>query len=133
MTDNESTALVVVVAAVIERDGRLLVSRRLKGTHLAGLWEFPGGKCEQGEPHQTCLERELAEELGVTSTVGDELLVTTHAYPERTVRLHFRHATIAGEPKPLLGQELMWIRRQDLDQLSFPAADRDLIELLIQK
>ena len=132
LTGHESTALVVVVAGVIEREGRLLVSRRLEGTHLAGLWEFPGGKCEPGEPHRTCLERELAEELGVASTIGDELLVTTHAYPERTVRLHFHHATISGEPKPLLGQELMWIAREDLDQLSFPAADRNLIELLSQ-
>jgi mutator protein MutT len=121
---------VVVVAAVIEREGRLLVSRRLKGTHLAGLWEFPGGKCEPGEPHDACLRRELAEELGVASTVGDELLVTEHAYPQRTVRLHFRHAVIHGEPKPVLGQELMWVERDDLGRLAFPAADRDLIELL---
>ena len=51
-------------------------------------------------------------------------------YPERTVRLHFRHATIMGEPRPLLGQELMWVARQDLRSLSFPDADRELIELL---
>jgi mutator protein MutT len=125
-----STPVVVVVAAVIEREGRLLVSRRLKGTHLAGLWEFPGGKCEPGEPHDICLARELAEELGVQSTIGLELLVTEHAYPERTVRLHFRHATIDGEPQPLLGQELMWVARRDLGQLEFPTADRDLIALL---
>ena len=125
-------AAVVVIAAVIEREGHLLVSRRLEGTHLAGLWEFPGGKCEPGEAHDACLARELTEELGVDSTIGDELLVTEHAYPERTVRLHFRYATITGEPRPLLGQELMWIARRDLGQLSFPAADRDLIELLVQ-
>jgi mutator protein MutT len=130
VTSSRSDAIVVVVAGVIERDGRLLVSRRLKGTHLAGLWEFPGGKCEPGEPHDTCLRRELAEELGVASTVGDELLVSEHAYPERTVRLHFRHAVIRGEPRPLLGQELMWVERGDLDQLMFPPADRDLIDLL---
>ena len=120
----------VVVAAVIERDGRLLVSRRLEGTHLAGLWEFPGGKCEPGEAHVVCLMRELLEELGVESTIGRELLVTEHAYPERTVRLHFLHATIAGEPQPLLGQQLMWVARRDLRSLSFPDADRELIELL---
>ena len=120
----------VVIAAVIERDGQLLVSRRLKGTHLAGLWEFPGGKCEPGEAHDACLARELAEELGVDSTIGDELLVSEHAYPERTVRLHFRLATIAGEPQPLLGQELMWVVRRDLRSLRFPQADRELIDLL---
>jgi 8-oxo-dGTP diphosphatase len=130
VTAGESAAIVVVVAAVIEQDGRLLVARRLTGTHLAGLWEFPGGKCEPGEPHEACLARELAEELGVASTIGDELLVTEHAYPERRVRLHFRHATISGEPRPLLGQELMWVGRRDLGQLPFPEADRELIEML---
>ena len=98
-----STSAVVVIAAVIERDGYLLVSRRLMGTHLAGLWEFPGGKCEPGETHDACLARELTEELGVDSTIGDEVLVTEHAYPERRVRLHFRHATIAGEPQAAAG------------------------------
>ena len=116
-----STSVVVVVAAVIEtrRDG--CWSRDVStGTHLAGLWEFPGGKCEPGEAHDACLARELIEELGVDSTIGDELLVTEHAYPERTVRLHFRHATIAGEPQPLLGQELKWIARRDLRPAQFP-------------
>jgi 8-oxo-dGTP diphosphatase len=127
---NSSPSVVVVIAAVIEREGRLLVSRRLEGTHLAGLWEFPGGKCEPGETHDACLARELTEELGVSSTIGDEILVTEHTYPARTVRLHFRRATIAGEPRPLLGQDLMWVERHDLGQLAFPAADRDLIELL---
>ena len=130
VTAGGAAAVVVVVAAVIEQDGRLLVTRRLKGTHLAGLWEFPGGKCDPGEPHEACLARELAEELGVGSTIGDELLVSEHTYPERRVRLHFRHATISGEPKPLLGQELMWIPRRNLGQLAFPEADRELIELL---
>ena len=130
MSAGKRTSIVVVVAAVVERDGRLLVSRRLAGTHLAGFWEFPGGKCEPGEAHDTCLARELAEELGVRATIGDEILVTEHAYSERTVRLHFHHATIVGEPQPLLGQELMWVARRDLGQLTFPDADRELIALL---
>jgi mutator protein MutT len=124
--------VVVVVAAVIERDGQLLVSRRLDGTHLAGFWEFPGGKLEPGEPHEAGLARELQEELGVDATIGDELLVTEHVYPERTVRLHFRHATIASEPRPLIGQDIRWIARAKLDQLRFPDADRELIDLLIK-
>ena len=130
VSEGGASSAVVVIAAVIERDGHLLVARRLEGTHLAGLWEFPGGKCEPGEAHDACLARELTEELGVDSTIGDELLVSEHSYPERTVRLHFRHATIAGEPQPLLGQELKWIARRDLGQLAFPEADRELIELL---
>src|SRR5215470_2191701 len=75
----------VVAAAVVERDGRILVTRRIKGTHLEGYWEFPGGKCESGETLHACLNRELQEELAVDAIVGDTLLSTTHAYPERTV------------------------------------------------
>lgn len=122
--------IVVVLAAIVERDGRWLVSRRLTGTHLAGLWEFPGGKCEPGEAHEACLRRELLEELGVDAEVGEELMVTEHAYPERTVRLHFRRCVISGEPRPLLDQEIRWITRDELRQLEFPEADRALIESL---
>jgi mutator protein MutT len=122
--------VIVVLAAVIERGDRLLVTRRLKGTHLSGLWEFPGGKCEAGESHDACLARELLEELGVRATVGRELLITEHAYPERTVRLHFRACEIDGDPSPLLGQEMRWVHRSELRALEFPEADRDLIEML---
>ncbi len=122
--------VVIVLAAIVERDGSLLVTRRLDGTHLAGLWEFPGGKCEPGETHEACLARELAEELGVGSRVGAELLTTEHAYPERTVRLHFRRCEIDSDPRPLLGQEIRWVRREDLHALAFPPADAELIAIL---
>lgn len=121
---------IVVLAAVIERDGEFLVTRRLKDTHLSGYWEFPGGKCEQGESHEACLERELLEELNVRSTVGAEILVTEHEYPAKRVRLHFRRCVIAGEPEPMLGQEMRWITRDEMKALQFPEADRDLIEML---
>ena len=127
---NADARPLVVLAAVVERDGRFLVTRRVKGTHLSGYWEFPGGKCEAGETHEACLSRELEEELGVRAEIGDELLVTEHAYPERTVRLHFRRCRLEGEPRPLLGQEMQWVARADLRTLQFPEADRDLIELL---
>jgi mutator protein MutT len=121
---------VVVIAAVIERDGRFLVTRRMEGTHLSGYWEFPGGKCEAGESHESCLERELVEELDVTAHVGSEILVTEHTYPARTVRLHFHECRIDGEPRAILGQEMRWISRQEIGELEFPEADRELIELL---
>jgi mutator protein MutT len=121
---------IVVLAAIVERDGRLLVTRRLKGTHLAGLWEFPGGKCDPDETHEACLGRELIEELGVESVVGPEILRVEHSYPERTVRLHFRTCEISGEPQPLLGQEIRWVERSELAGLEFPEADRELIERL---
>jgi mutator protein MutT len=118
------------MAAVIERDGRFLVTRRLEGTHLPGYWEFPGGKCDPGETHEVCLARELREELGIDARIGDEILAIEHAYPQRTVRLHFYRCEIAGEPRPLLNQEMRWVSRDEMRTLPFPEADRKLIELL---
>jgi 8-oxo-dGTP diphosphatase len=121
---------IVVTAAVIERDGALLVTRRQAGVHLEGYWEFPGGKCDPGETLAACLARELREELEVEARVGAELLATTHAYPERCVELHFFRCELLGEPRPLLGQEMRWVRRDDLHALEFPPADAALIRLL---
>ena len=119
-----------VLAAVIERDGRFLVTRRLAGSHLSGYWEFPGGKCDPGETHEACLARELREELGVDVRIGDEIVVIEHAYPERTVRLHFRRCEITGEPRPLLDQEMRWVSRDEMRTLEFPEADRTVIAVL---
>jgi 8-oxo-dGTP diphosphatase len=121
---------IVVTAAVIEHDGRLLVTRRQKGTHLEGYWEFPGGKCDPGETHEACLARELREELDVAATVGLEILATTHAYPDRCLELHFFQCRLLGEPAPQIGQEMRWVTREELGALSFPPADMELIHLL---
>ena len=97
---------------------------------MAGRWEFPGGKCEPGESIGDCLRRELDEELGVNVDVGDALVTIDHAYPERTVRLHFHRCHISGEPQARLSQDIRWATRQDLRTLPFPEADKALIELL---
>ena len=123
-------ATVVVSAAVVQRGGSYLVTRRLRGTHLEGLWEFPGGKCEPGETHAACLRREILEELGCVADVGEKLLTVAHEYAERSVELHFFRCDIAGEPAPLLGQEIRWVDRTQLRTLDFPPADEDLIRLL---
>jgi mutator protein MutT len=130
MTASSPLPAIIVLAAIVERDGHLLVTRRIDGTHLAGLWEFPGGKCEAGETHEACLAREIMEELGVAAVVGAEVLVTEHTYAERTVRLHFRRCEIAGTPRALLGQQMQWVRREDLRTLEFPEADAALIARL---
>jgi mutator protein MutT len=122
--------MVLVAAAVVERNGRFLLTRRLKGTHLAGTWEFPGGKCEANESPEDCLRRELLEELAVESVVSERLLVTRHTYPERTVELHFFKAVLEGDPVPQLGQEMRWVTREELTSLPFPEADADLIAVL---
>ena len=121
---------IVVTAAIIERDGRFLMARRLKGTHLEGLWEFPGGKTEPGESLEACLARELDEELGVPCRVGRLRLATTHEYPGRRVELHFFDCEIDGEPRPLLGQELRWVSASELASLPLPEADAGLVALL---
>jgi len=120
----------IVTAAVIERDGRLLVARRLEGSHLAGFWEFPGGKCEAGETPEDCLARELLEELGVTATIAEETYRTTYAYDDRVLDLRFFRCLLADEPRPLLGQELRWVTRATLTSLAFPPADAELVARL---
>ena len=96
---------IVVTAAIVEREGRFLVTRRQNGVHLAGLWEFPGGKRDPGETLEACMIRELDEELGVHARVQEEVLVTSHAYPERIVELHFLRCEISGMPVARLGQD----------------------------
>ena len=121
---------IVVTAAVVERDDAFLVTRRQKGTHLEGCWEFPGGKCDAGESLPACLARELREELDVDVRIGDEVFCTTHAYPDRSVELHFFRCELYGEPRPQIGQEMRWVRRDELTTLEFPPADAELIRRL---
>ena len=122
--------VIVVAAAVVERDGRFLITRRQSGVHLEGLWEFPGGKCADGESLAACLARELEEELAVPSDVGAEILTTVHDYPGKRIELHFFKCQLKSEPAPQLGQEMRWVAPGELDALEFPPADAELIEQL---
>ena len=121
---------VVVVAAVIERDDQFLLTLRPEGTHLAGCWDFPGGKCMPTETHAEALRRELYEELDIVGLVHERLHSVTHAYGERTVELHFYRCDFAGDPKPMMGQQIRWVCRSTLRELPFPDADAELIGLL---
>ncbi len=122
----------IVTAAVVERAGLLLITRRVDGTHLAGHWEFPGGKCEPGESPERCLARELREELGVGARVGREIYRTLYAYADRKLDLRFFDCEIDREPEALLGQDIRWAARHELPTLQFPPADKELVELLAQ-
>jgi 8-oxo-dGTP diphosphatase len=122
---------VVVVAAVVERDGHFLVTRRLQGTHLAGYWEFPGGKVHEGETHEDALARELSEELHSRVSNMRKIFRTSHQYLERTVELHFFRGDLTEEPRPAFGQEIRWIRRDEFASLPFPPADAELIDRLV--
>ncbi len=125
------TESIVVAAALIERSGRLLVTRRQPGVHLAGSWEFPGGKCDAGESLAECLVRELREELTMEVAVGEEVFTTTYTYDDRRVELHFLKCVAMSEPVARLGQEVKWATRAELGTLRFPPADRELIGMLM--
>lgn len=123
---------IVVVAAVIEQDDSFLLTRRLAGTHLAGSWEFPGGKIGSGETHAEALIREIREELDSHVEVGPLVFETEYDYSDRSISLHFYRCTLHGLPRPLLGQQMRWVPRDELRDLEFPPADADLIRLLVQ-
>jgi mutator protein MutT len=121
---------VIVVAAVIEREDRFLVTRRQHGVHLAGFWEFPGGKVVDGESHAEALCREILEELDVNIVVRDLVLETSHQYPDRVVTLFFYRCDLVGTPRPMIGQGMTWVARDELSSLYFPPADDELIRRL---
>jgi len=118
----------IVAAGVIVERGKVLLSRRKKGTHLAGRWEFPGGKVEPGEDPRAALRRELEEELGIRTSVGEIADVTFHRYEEadKAVLLLFFHATRedgSPEPRAIDVAEVKWADASALDPAEFPPAD----------
>jgi mutator protein MutT len=120
-----------VSAALIFHDGRLLITQRHVGSHLGGLWEFPGGKREAGETFEACLVREIREELGVEIAVGELFEEVRHDYPEKSVHLKFFLCKlIAGEPQALDCAAVKWIDVAGLTAHEFPAADERLLEKL---
>jgi 8-oxo-dGTP diphosphatase len=124
---------VIDVAAAVLRDrqGRILLSRRMEGKHLEGTWEFPGGKCEQGESAHESLARELNEELGIGIGTSSPLLSLTHVYPGKTIRLLIRAVDDwRGEPHGREGQSLLWATLAQMRALAMPAADRPIVRAL---
>jgi mutator protein MutT len=122
---------VQVSAGLIFREGKLLITRRPAGGHLAGRWEFPGGKREPGETLTQCLARELREELGIKVRIGRCVERVTHTYPGKTVRLRFfRCYGLRGEPRALGCPEFKWVDAEGLGRHRFPEADARLVERL---
>jgi A/G-specific adenine glycosylase len=113
-----------VTAAVIRRDGRLLITRRPANGLLGGLWEFPGGKLQDGESLSDCLRREIREELGVDIEVGNALGIYSHAYTHFSVTLHaFACSLLSGEPRPMHASDLRWTVPAEL--LGYPMGKLD--------
>ncbi|MHB8411671.1 MAG: (deoxy)nucleoside triphosphate pyrophosphohydrolase [Candidatus Acidiferrales bacterium] len=127
----DSTML--VVAAVIVRDGRVLACQRSRSGQFPLKWEFPGGKVQDGESPQAALARELQEELRVSATVGAEIHRTRHSYAEmrEPVELIFFEATIAsGEIDNRVFERIEWIEPRKLPRMDFLDADRELVSKL---
>jgi mutator protein MutT len=120
-----------VAAAVIEKDEKILITRRKSESHLGDYWEFPGGKRENGEDLESCLVREIREELGIEVRVGDEMFSTIYDYPDRKIALHFFRSEWKGGELHAAGcQEFRWIEKSSLDDYLFPPANRRLITFL---
>ncbi len=122
--------LQVAAAIIIEQD-RILITSRPAGSHLQGMWEFPGGKQEHGETLFQCMEREVMEELGISVRAEKEVSSVTHEYEEKIVTLHFFECTVLnGTPHGHDGQEFRWVKAEELTQYSFPPPDKEMVERL---
>lgn len=124
--------MIEVAAGVLtDTRGRVLLMQRLPGKHLAGLWEFPGGKLEPGESIEHALARELREELGIEAHGFAPLISLPWRYPEKTVRLHALHvAGWRGEPHAREGHPLRWMAVEQIDPAEMPAADKPIVAAL---
>lgn len=121
----------IVTAAVVERDGKVLVARRRKGLVAEGLWEFPGGKLEPGEDPRRGLERELAEELGVGARAGDPLCTVPFSGPLASFELLvFRTELLSDDFRPTDHDEIAWLAPGDMDESVFSKPDRPVVRLL---
>jgi 8-oxo-dGTP diphosphatase len=121
-----ASATVLVAAAIVIEQGRVLISQRKRGSHLEGAWEFPGGKVEPGEDPRDALVRELREEVGIEVAVGDIVEVTFHRYPGKAVLLLFYAALRlpdSPDPEPIDVADVRWAARDELEDELFPAAD----------
>ena len=122
-----------VTAAVLERGGLILLAQRSRGA-LAGYWEFPGGKLEEGEAPEVCLRRELREELGIDAAIGVFLISTVHHYPQFSVELQVYRAVIErGEPVAQVHSALVWVPLKELRFYQLAPADWPVVDLLEQQ
>ena len=121
-----------VAAGLVFHQQKILITQRLKGSHLAGFWEFPGGKREPGETFEDCLVRELREELGIEVSLGRTFEEITHHYPGKTVHLKFFLCRLAkGEPRTIGCAAYEWATKERLAKRDFPSADERLLERLV--
>lgn len=124
---------IAVTAGIVERGGRVLIARRGQGDALAGKWEFPGGKIEPGETPEECLARELREELGIETRVGECVATSMYDYGRDAVELlAYRAEIVAGEPLPREHEALTWAPLAELERYDFAAADVPIVRRLVE-
>jgi len=123
--------LILVTAAVIEKDGLILAARRGQGKHMEGFWEFPGGKLEPGETPEQCLARELTEEFGIESEVGEFLGESVFDYGEKVIKLiAYQVVHLAGEFQLHDHDEIRWLSHGEVHDVEWAPADIPLLELV---
>jgi 8-oxo-dGTP diphosphatase len=126
--------MITVTAALIQKDNKILITRRSPGKHLAGLWEFPGGKLENGETEQECLSRELEEELGIKVKVGEFFMENTHDYGTKSILLKAYFCKQLTDSITLNDHDMIaWVTKKELQNYEFAPADVPFIKALLNE
>lgn len=122
-----------VTAAVIEKEGKILIARRRRGSHLEGKWEFPGGKMEPGETPEECLRRELREEFGVEAEVGEFICSSPYDYGHIFIELlAYRVKRVEGGFSLNSHAEIRWVDKKELSAFDLAEADRPIVDALLR-
>lgn len=123
----------VAVGVIQNNEGMICIAKRPEGKHLEGYWEFPGGKVETGESVQSALTRELQEELNIVAECTLPLIAIKHEYPTKTVFLDVHIVNkFSGEASGKEGQEIRWVKKNELENYSFPEANRAIISAILR-
>ena len=130
---SELKTIEVVAAAIFSSCGdKIFIAKRPDSAHQGGLWEFPGGKKEEGETAQQALNRELEEELAINVKVSESLIKLQHEYSDKRIELDvYKVMSFDGEPFGAEGQETQWVYLSDIKNYEFPAANQAIIKALI--
>lgn len=124
--------MLIVTAAIIKKDNKILIARRAAHKHLGGLWELPGGKIEDGESAEVCLKRELKEELGINANVQEFFMENSYDYGERQILLKaFYCELLSGEIVLKDHDQIAWVEKSNFDKYKFAPADIPIINSLI--
>ena len=119
------------VAVIRNKQGQILIDRRLAKGEMAGLWEFPGGKIEINETVEECIKREISEELAIEVEVGARLVTIDHTYSNFEVTLFVHHCQyLSGEPQPIECEEIRWVTLAEISNYTFPEANTQIITIL---